>query len=61
VEHQAHTIKGAAANVCGEILRTVAFEIEKAGKIGDLDTVEARMTEIETQFGRLKEAMTKEL
>ena len=61
VERQAHTIKGAAANVSGEILRAVAFEIEKAGKIGDLDTVEARMTDIETQFERLKEAMTKEL
>ena len=48
-ERQAHTIKGAAANMGGEHLREVAFEMEKAGKAGDL----------EREFARLKEAMTK--
>ncbi|MEN6304072.1 MAG: response regulator, partial [Armatimonadia bacterium] len=60
-ERKAHAIKGASANVGGEALRAVAFEMEKAGKAGDLEAVTARLPELETQFARLKEAMTKEL
>jgi CheY-like chemotaxis protein/HPt (histidine-containing phosphotransfer) domain-containing protein len=56
-ERQAHSIKGASANVGGERLRAVAFEMEKAGKTGDLEAVTARLPELETQFDRLKEAM----
>ena len=57
-ERQAHTIKGASANVGGEALRAVAFEMEKAGKAGDLDSrhgppARAGMP----KFDRLKEAM----
>ena len=37
VRKQAHQIKGAAANVGAERLRSVALEIEKAGKAGDPD------------------------
>jgi HPt (histidine-containing phosphotransfer) domain-containing protein len=59
-ERQAHTIKGASANVGGEALRALAFEMEKAGKAGDLDSVAARMNDLEREFGRLKEAMTAE-
>ena len=44
-ERQAHTIKGVAANVGGEALRAVAFEMEKASRGGDLDTVKARVAE----------------
>ena len=60
-ERQAHTIKGASANVGGESLRAVAFEMEKAAKAGDLDTVNARMAELETEFDRLRQAMQNEL
>ena len=60
-ERQAHTIKGASANVGGEALRAVAFEMEKAGRAGDLDAVKGRMADLEAQFDRLKEAMTKDL
>jgi HPt (histidine-containing phosphotransfer) domain-containing protein len=35
-ERQAHTIKGASANVGGERQREVVFEIEKAAKAADL-------------------------
>jgi two-component system sensor histidine kinase/response regulator len=56
-ERQAHTMKGASANVGGEALRAVAFEMEKAGKAGDLDAVKARLPEMERQFARLKQAM----
>ncbi|MHB8910843.1 MAG: response regulator [Syntrophales bacterium] len=57
VAHQAHTIKGASANVCGEALRAVAEEMEKAARIDDLEYVMARLSEMERQFSRLKQAM----
>jgi PAS domain S-box-containing protein len=56
-ERQAHTIKGASANVGGESLRGVAFEIEKAAKAGNLENVTAHMSGLENQFTLLKEAM----
>jgi CheY-like chemotaxis protein/HPt (histidine-containing phosphotransfer) domain-containing protein len=54
---QAHTIKGAAANVEGVSLREVAFEMEKAGKAGELDSVKSLFGALELQFNRLREAM----
>jgi PAS domain S-box-containing protein len=56
-ERQAHTIKGASANVGGEALRAVAHEMEKAGKAGDLAAIKARMADLEAQFEALKDAM----
>jgi PAS domain S-box-containing protein len=58
---QAHTIKGAAANVGGERLRQVAAEMEKAESAGKLDLVAACMSDLDEQFARLKQAMTEEL
>ena len=60
-ERQAHSIKGASARVRGEALRAVALEMERAANARDLDTVKARMVEMEAQFDRLKQAMTEEL
>lgn len=54
---QAHAIKGAAADVGGEVVRAVALEMEKAGKAGDLETLEKAMPKLEKEFERLKEAM----
>jgi PAS domain S-box-containing protein len=54
---QAHTIKGASANVGGESLRAVAFAMEKAARAGDLADVVARLSDLESRFARLKEAM----
>ena len=51
---QAHAIKGAAANVGGETLREVAFEIEKAGKAGDSEKIAALLPIMEEQFEQLK-------
>jgi HPt (histidine-containing phosphotransfer) domain-containing protein len=59
-ESLAHSIKGASANVGGERLQEVAFEMEKAGKAGDLDVVKGRMADLDMQFDALKEVMTKE-
>jgi len=56
-ERQAHSIKGAAAIVGGEVMRATAFEMEKAGKAGDLETVGAHVLDLETQFSQLKAAM----
>ena len=60
-EIRAHTIKGASANIGGERLREVAFEMEKAGKAGDLSAIKARMADLESQFEARSEAMTEKL
>jgi PAS domain S-box-containing protein len=54
---QAHAIKGASANVGGEALRETAFELEKAGKTGDLIALKILLPEVQERFFRLKEAM----
>ncbi|MEI7846019.1 MAG: PAS domain S-box protein [Chloroflexota bacterium] len=59
-ERQAHTIKGAAANVGGEALRAVAFEMEKCGNAGDLAGIQALMSELDRQYDLLKKMLEKE-
>jgi PAS domain S-box-containing protein len=54
---QAHTIKGASANVSGEIVRAVAAEMEKEAGGGNLDACREKMAELEIEFGRLRQAM----
>ncbi len=54
---QAHTVKGASANMGGEALSAVALEMETAAKNGRLESAAARQSELEAQFIRLKEAM----
>gem|GEM_PF-1816205 len=56
-ERHAHTIKGAAANVGGEALRAVAYEMEKAGKAGNREAVASRVLELEKQFDLLRAEM----
>ena len=56
-ERQAHSIRGAAANVSGEALRAVAFEMETAAKAGDLAAATARLADLQAAFNRLKDAM----
>lgn len=57
VTAQAHTIKGAAANVRGAALSAVAFEMEKAGQDSRMEETEALMPELERQFDLLKASM----
>ncbi len=59
VERQAHTIKGVAVNVGGEALGAVAFEMEQAGKAGDLDAVKESMEELVAAFDHLRQEMEK--
>lgn len=53
----AHRIKGSAANVGGEVLKEVAFEIEQAGKAGDIAKVVRFLPELRTQAFLLNEAL----
>jgi PAS domain S-box-containing protein len=57
VVRQAHTIKGASANVGGERLRAEASEMEKAARVGNLAEVMARLPDLESRFAGLEEAM----
>lgn len=61
VERQAHTIKGAAANVEGYALRDIAFKMEKGAREGGPDAVNDLIADLEQQFSRLKDAMEKAL
>jgi HPt (histidine-containing phosphotransfer) domain-containing protein len=54
---QAHSIKGASANVGGEALRRAAFAAEEAGQAGDLDAIMTLVPGLELQFASLREAM----
>ncbi len=57
-ERKAHLIKGASSNVGGEALRAVAFEMEKAGKAGDMGALSACVDNLDRQYVLLKDAMT---
>ncbi len=54
---QAHTIKGASANVGGEALYALAAEIEKAGRAGDCPSAAARVEDLEYEFARFQDAL----
>ena len=54
---QAHTIKGASANVGAERLRMVSSEMEQALKTGDPITIQAALTKMETEYARIERAM----
>jgi CheY-like chemotaxis protein/HPt (histidine-containing phosphotransfer) domain-containing protein len=58
-ERQAHSLKTAAAYVGGVVLSTLACEMEKAASAGDLDSVAARLPDLELQFLMLKGAILK--
>ena len=57
---QAHSVKGAAANVGGERMRRVALDMEKAADAGNLTGVNTRMGELEAEFRLLKDALEQE-
>ena len=58
---QAHTIKGASANVGGEALRARALALEEAGKVGDLESMQACLDELAASFEELKKAMKSDM
>jgi two-component system sensor histidine kinase/response regulator len=57
VHRHAHTVKGAAANVCASALRDAAYRVEKAGKERKLEKASLFLTDLEEQFEILKITM----
>ncbi|MBF0377457.1 MAG: response regulator [Desulfamplus sp.] len=54
VEIQAHSIRGACANVSGDAMRVVANEMEKLAKAGELDGVKEFVVDLDKEFESLK-------
>ncbi len=61
IKMQAHTIKGASANIGGEVLREIAFKIEKAADTGDFAEIASLMPELEEQHTVLKRVLEEEI
>jgi HPt (histidine-containing phosphotransfer) domain-containing protein len=57
-ERLAHTIKGAAANVGGEVLRAAAAALEQAAAAGNLKETSACLPRMAAAFDRLASVMT---
>lgn len=58
VEKQAHAIKGASANIGAHALRDAAFEMEMAGRRGDLNPARTLENKLETEFEKLRTALS---
>ncbi len=56
-----HSIRGAAASMAGDALRLVAYELEQAGKTGNMAGILAGLPRLEAEFKRLKLAMIQEM
>ena len=56
-ERQAHTIKGAAANVGGRALSSAASEMEILAKNGDIIGFQSLLIEMEKKFDQLRNSM----
>lgn len=56
-ERVAHSIKGAAATVGGEMLRECAMECEDLAREGDLDAVGTRTDDLNGRYESLKTAL----
>ena len=56
--HQAHKIKGAAANVGGEIMRDIALKMELAGKVGDGEAVKRLEPALRHSFAQLQQTIS---
>ena len=54
---QAHSIKGAAANLGGMALQGVAFSMELAGQAGDLEALRSLLPDLQKRFAELKDTM----
>ncbi len=49
----AHSLKGAASNICAEPARQIALQLEELGKQGTLKTADAKFEELKKQLGQL--------
>lgn len=56
-ERQAHSIKGASANIGGEVLREVAYKIERLCKEGNLEEANSLFPLLKEKFDELKSSI----
>jgi HPt (histidine-containing phosphotransfer) domain-containing protein len=56
---EAHSIKGASASLGALVLSEIAFELEKAIKAADLETIKGLLGELEKSFIELKAVLSK--
>jgi len=54
VEHAAHTIKGAAANIGAEKVRDTALQLEEIGRAGKLSTIDTVIRQLEADLKHLE-------
>ncbi len=59
VRNQAHTLKGASANVGALKLQKISFELEKAGKDKAYELMPPLLAEVENEFDSLKQQIKK--
>ena len=57
VEHIAHTLKGACANMGALRMVTTCAELEDAGRSGDFSRAPVLTEQLEAQFGRVRPAL----
>ena len=57
VAQQAHTIKGAAANISAAQVSRAAYEVEKAAKAGDGAVLDQKRNELRREFAALQQMM----
>ena len=61
IHFQAHSLKGAAANISATALKELAYQIEIAGKTGDMIKAASLIPKLDIQFEVLKKSLTLEL
>jgi HPt (histidine-containing phosphotransfer) domain-containing protein len=57
VQTQAHTIKGAAANITAERLREAAFQVEAAGREDDTERLQSELPLLKRELDLLLETI----
>jgi CheY-like chemotaxis protein/HPt (histidine-containing phosphotransfer) domain-containing protein len=61
IRQQAHSLKGASANVGATALEEIAFQVELAGKANDLEKASFLISELDNQFEILKKSVSSDL
>jgi HPt (histidine-containing phosphotransfer) domain-containing protein len=59
IARQGHTIKGASSNISALRLKEIAYDIEQAGKQGELDRVSELLGMLEEQFRELQKHLSR--
>ncbi|MBU8920222.1 MAG: Hpt domain-containing protein [Bacteroidales bacterium] len=59
IHRTGHSIKGASANIGAKEASSVASEIEKAGKAGNIEKAKTHFEEFKTAFSRLESHLGK--